>query len=261
MSTNVGTGTIVFLNGTSSSGKTSVARALRQVLAEPYFYVAADQFSAMLPGQPVDAGPYLALFSAMHRSLAALAAAGANVVVDHVVGNKTWLKECVDLLSGYRVLFVGVLCPPDELERRERERGDRRIGQAGDQLGFVHAHGLYDLEVDTSTATPEDCALRIKRRLEAGPPPTAFRQLRDSVFLNDHAGYGWVLFKGAHGEDVRRLQEDLRRLGYDPGPCDGDFGEQTHVALRAFQTDKGLKPDGATWTRTVKALVEALAAL
>ena len=36
--------------------------------------------------------------------------------------------------------------------------------------------GIYDLEIDTSTVTPEAAAATIRTRL-AGPPPTAFRQL------------------------------------------------------------------------------------
>ena len=150
------TGTIIFLNGTSSSGKTSLARALQAALPESFLHVAGDHFAAMLPRRPVDAPTLLALTSVMHRSIAALAESGANVVVDTVVSNKTWLRECVDLLAGHTVLFVGVRCPLPELERRERERGDRRPGQAADQLAFVHAHGLYDFELDTSTVSPEE---------------------------------------------------------------------------------------------------------
>jgi chloramphenicol 3-O phosphotransferase len=40
----------------------------------------------------------------------------------------------------------------------------------------VHQPGIYDLELDTSTLTPEAAAASIRARL-AGPPPTAFRQL------------------------------------------------------------------------------------
>ena len=41
----------------------------------------------------------------------------------------------------------------------------------------VHDPGIYDLEVDTSVLTPAECAEAIRRRLEDGPPPTAFRRL------------------------------------------------------------------------------------
>ena len=41
----------------------------------------------------------------------------------------------------------------------------------------VHRPGIYDLEVDTSLLSPEECAAAIRRRLDDPAPPTAFRQL------------------------------------------------------------------------------------
>ncbi len=76
------------------------------------------------------------------------------------------------------VLFVGVRCPLDELERRERARGDREAGLASLQYDLVHAHGDYDLECDTSTASPRACAERIRDFLPHRPTPTAFSRLR-----------------------------------------------------------------------------------
>ena len=42
-------GNIIFLNGTSSSGKTVIAKALQQILDEPYLHYAVDSFLDMLP--------------------------------------------------------------------------------------------------------------------------------------------------------------------------------------------------------------------
>jgi chloramphenicol 3-O phosphotransferase len=41
----------------------------------------------------------------------------------------------------------------------------------------VHVPGIYDLEVDTSALSPEECAAVIHRRLVDGPPPAAFPRL------------------------------------------------------------------------------------
>jgi chloramphenicol 3-O phosphotransferase len=75
------------------------------------------------------------------------------------------------------VLFVGVRCTLDELEHRERTRADRRIGLAKQQYAIVHAHGVYDLDVDTSIYSPIECALQIKKVLEANINPRAFDRL------------------------------------------------------------------------------------
>jgi chloramphenicol 3-O phosphotransferase len=41
-----------------------------------------------------------------------------------------WLADYYRRFEGYPVLFVLVECPLEELERREKARGDRQIGQA-----------------------------------------------------------------------------------------------------------------------------------
>ena len=43
----------------------------------------------------------------------------------------------------------------------------------------VHVPGIYDVEVDTSVLTPEECAAAIRERLEM--PPSAFAQLAKGV--------------------------------------------------------------------------------
>lgn len=57
--------------------------------------------------------------------------------------------------------------------------------------------------------------------------------------------------------DTRALQRRLTALGYSPGPIDGDFGEMTRSALKAFQRDKGLKVDGVAGPMTRAALMSA----
>ena len=122
------------------------------------------------------------VLSGFHHSIAALAAAGNNLVVDHVlvqgVEPENWLTECLDLLAPYTVYFIGVHCPLEELRRRERARGDREEGQAEFQFGRVHRHGVYDLEVDTSVSAAEQCALSIKDLVEREAHPQALVNLR-----------------------------------------------------------------------------------
>jgi chloramphenicol 3-O phosphotransferase len=69
-----------------------------------------------------------------------------------------------NLLSAFDLFLVGVFAPLDVLEARERERGDRLIGLARWQYDRVHKGVPYDLEVDTSHATPLECAALIKQK-------------------------------------------------------------------------------------------------
>ena len=72
-----------------------------------------------------------------------------------------------------------------------------------------------------------------------------------------------ILKNGCEGEDVRELQIDLIRLGYDCGKwgADGDFGDATEIAVRAFQRDHDLAVDGEFGSKSLAALNAALAAL
>ena len=175
-------GLVIFLNGTSSSGKSSIAAELLRMLDEPYFHLPVDAFHAMRSGAPVppdQLGTVLhRTWQGYHRAVAGMAEAGNNIVVDHVLSARWRLDDCLSLFAPEAVVLVGVHCPPEELERRERERGDRPAGLAARQLKQVHAHGIYDLECDTSRATPRECALRIKEFLPDRPTPTAFQRLR-----------------------------------------------------------------------------------
>jgi len=188
---------VIYLNGTSSAGKSSIARALHTRLDDLYLYISLDTFLQMVPphgwehaggavmaplveeqGLQVEFGPLCqTLFSGFHRSLAALASAGNNLIVDDVLLERRWLQEAIEALASHDVCFVGVHCPVDIAEARECVRGDRIVGTARGQYGLVHSHGVYDVEVDTSVLTPEECAERILVAQQQVRRPSAFERL------------------------------------------------------------------------------------
>ena len=183
-------GNIIILNGTSSSGKTSVLRALQEILEEPYLEAGIDKFIWMLPHRYLDrplwdevlgladhaGGEGHVLVSGMHAAIASLAREGNNVIADHVLVEPAWARECAVLFADLPAYLVGVRCPLDVLEQRERSRGNRTLGQARLQYNLVHKYVNYDLEVDTSILSPEACAGEIKKRLRTRPE--AFKKLR-----------------------------------------------------------------------------------
>jgi chloramphenicol 3-O phosphotransferase len=198
-------GRVVVLNGTSSSGKSTLAKALQARLDEPWLLVGIDTVVFALPGawldpprwadvfryvEPaagapagvtfrIETGPLgLRLVDGLHRAVAALADAGLSVIVDHVLVEPGWLPDLAGRLDGHEVLFVGVRCPLDVVMRREAERRDRTVGQAAAQFDVVHSAGGYDLEVDTSRLTPEEAAERIASSIAGGFPATPFGRLR-----------------------------------------------------------------------------------
>lgn len=56
------------------------------------------------------------------------------------------------------------------------------------------------------------------------------------------------------GDDVAALQQRLSELGFDAGRADGLFGPRTEAALKSFQRDYGLRPDGVCGPATLRAL-------
>jgi peptidoglycan hydrolase-like protein with peptidoglycan-binding domain len=65
-----------------------------------------------------------------------------------------------------------------------------------------------------------------------------------------------TLTKGVTGEKVKTLQSQLDKLGYNPGPQDGIFGNRTLKALKDFQLAQGLNADGVVNQKTWSAIVD-----
>ncbi len=172
---------VIMLNGASSSGKSSLQRAIQALLPDPWLSFSVDDLIAAMPtamleadggfavgldGEVTVGARFIDLNIAWEHGIAAMAGAGAPVIVDDVLlrgraGQERWNVALGDLA----VLWVGVHCDVAELLRRERSRGDRRIGMAADQAPLVHVGVEYGLEVDTTHQTSEQCAARIVAHL------------------------------------------------------------------------------------------------
>lgn len=114
------------------------------------------------PAMAVRSGPVAArLLDGMRHAVAAMAARGNNLIVDDVLLDGA-AAEYDRLLAGVDLCRVAVDAPLAVLETRERARGDRLAGLARWQVDRVHRGIDYDLRLDTETATPEECARRIR---------------------------------------------------------------------------------------------------
>ena len=201
-------GTIIFLNGTSSSGKTTLARALQDLLPAPYLHIALDQFRDGMParfrglnspsGTPGAMGLNVVpvvdeqhsytdiqfgcmgkqMLEGMRRAVACMAQQGNNVIIDDIILVDEFLQDYLTALDSFKVIFVGVRCPIEVINERERQRPGRFPGTAVGHFHSAHAHGIYDIEVDTSIMSPDSCAQTIARFITEGKEPQAFTQLR-----------------------------------------------------------------------------------
>jgi chloramphenicol 3-O phosphotransferase len=154
-------GRVIFLNGASSSGKSTLAKAVQQALPEPFLHVSSDLLvaSGMLPARRDPDGPFAwwaqmrpRFFAGFHRCLPALAAAGNDLIVEHIIEFPSWRTDLVQLLEGLDVFLIGVHCDLAEIDRRERACGDRRIGEGRTHVetDLIHTFGPYDLDIDTT---------------------------------------------------------------------------------------------------------------
>lgn len=183
-------GKIIFLNGASSSGKSSLVIELQKNLPEPYYCLAQDTFTDIIC--PWFSGNFNGMDSedlwfqadsAMHNTIKLYSDLGLNVIVDEVFiddgseKNKILFQNCIGLLKSYPVLFVHVDCPLEELKKREIERGDRDIGNAEWQLPLITPKDVYDIEINTHENTLGECAKQIIARLDSNTNDSAFSKL------------------------------------------------------------------------------------
>jgi chloramphenicol 3-O phosphotransferase len=146
---------VIFLHGASSSGKSTLARALQAKLPEPFWHYSIDHLrdSGVLPSARIKGGDFAwrdmraAFFDGFHRSVAAFADAGNNIILEHILDTPGWREQLARLLALHDVLFVGLHISVDELNRREQARGDRPAGSAEADYYSIHRGLRYDLEV------------------------------------------------------------------------------------------------------------------
>jgi chloramphenicol 3-O phosphotransferase len=165
---------VIVLNGCSSSGKTGIARCLQAILPDPWLSLGVDMFIKTMPftlqvsaagievasDGVITIGPqFRALEAAWIEGVAAMARAGAGVIVDEVfLGGAAAQRRWREALGTLEVLWVGVHCDLAVAAGREIARGDRVPGMAAAQADLVHQGVVYDLEVDTTHTEAMECA-------------------------------------------------------------------------------------------------------
>lgn len=159
----------ILLNGTSSSGKTSLAEALQERLPVLFLNFSIDSIlyalppsdlEAMIRGAPISRGEYQyeRLVDGFHAAVAGLLASGNRLIVDNALTRTEWLIGFDAAVANHRTLKIGVTCDPEEARRRERARGDRAIGTVDFEQARVHEGLAYDLIVDTTQKASDSIA-------------------------------------------------------------------------------------------------------
>lgn len=191
-------GLIVFLNGTSSSGKTSISKELIRITNHDFMHISVDRFSEGLIQSYIEmfpefkeimednndktneilSPPVVKLF---YETIKYFAVIGKCVIVDSLIVGEEQMGECLESIGDLNVIFVGVQCPLEELERRELARGDRHIGLAKSQYAHIHSHGEYDLTVNTYDSSTQECAEKILAFINSNKAGSAFHKIKENM--------------------------------------------------------------------------------
>jgi chloramphenicol 3-O-phosphotransferase len=110
------------------------------------------------------------MLSGMRRCIAAMAHAGTNVIIDDIILDPEFLDDYLQTFAGLEVIFVGVKCSGKVIQDRESARPGRFPGTAVGHLEVCHAHGVYDVEVDTAKDLPPICANKVIEFMQTCTP-------------------------------------------------------------------------------------------
>lgn len=157
----------IVLHGPTSAGKSSLAVALQDSSDVPVFHITLDAFVEMSRRRDMRSAEELDQALAIHHlnlqsTLKRVVESHFEIVLDLVLRDTVALEKCIAALSPLRTFVVGVWCPLDVLEQRERARGDRDEGMARSQFGNPAYSRPYSMRLDTSACSPEEGACQIR---------------------------------------------------------------------------------------------------
>lgn len=131
------------------------------------------------------------------------------------------------------------------LQNRLRELGYFNATATG-YYGNLTRSAVREFQADRGLPVDGIFGPKTQRAIASGtsdPPAASF----SSPTTGDAAT---PLRKGSRGEEVVRLQNQLRQLGYLNAPATGYYGRLTVDAVQRFQADRGMTPDGMMGMQT-----------
>ena len=168
-------GRIIFLNGVTSAGKTSIVEAL-QDREDIFFYVVANDLFQEMVGDRFLRENYWKHLSEviimMYHTAKLYSDMGKNVLIDGILVEREEIKphygQLLEILKDNPLDVVEVYCPLDICRQRNISRGDRYETQSEEQHALMAKDIKYSVKVDTSLYSSVECAdIIVKELLDA----------------------------------------------------------------------------------------------
>ena len=165
-------GRIIFLNGVTSAGKTSIVEEL-QNRDDIFFYVVANDLFQEMVGDKYLHENYWKYLSEviimMYHTAKLYSDMGKNVLIDGILVERQEItphyQQLLDIMKDNPLDIVEVYCPLDICRQRNIARGDRYETQSEEQHILMAKNIKYSLRIDTNLYTSEECAEIIIKEL------------------------------------------------------------------------------------------------
>lgn len=165
-------GRIIFLNGVTSSGKTSIVEALQE-RDDVFFYVVANDLFQEMVGEKFLRENYWKYLSEviimMYHTAKLYSDMGKNVLIDGILVEKEEIRphyeKLKEILKDNPLDIVEVYCPMEICRERNIARGDRFESQSQEQFELMAENIKYSMRVNTSTMSSVECAREIMQGL------------------------------------------------------------------------------------------------
>ena len=165
-------GRIIFLNGVTSAGKTSIVEAI-QDRDDVFFHVVANDLFQEMVGEKFLRENYWKYLSEviimMYHTAKLFSDMGKNVLIDGILVEREEIRphyqQLVEILKDNPLDIVEVYCPLDICRKRNMIRGDRYESQSEEQYELMAQNIKYSMRVDTSLYSSTECADMIIKEL------------------------------------------------------------------------------------------------
>ena len=165
-------GIVIYLNGVTSTGKTTLAKAIQEKADMNFYTFSHDTFQQMISHKFLSRDYWGYLSEAIiqaYKTAKMMSDNGINIIYDGMVLEVDELKPHYEqinkIFSDTPLIMVDVFCPLEICKQRNIERGDRGVNQSVEQSSIMSKNVKHDISVDTSLNSAEECAKIILDKL------------------------------------------------------------------------------------------------